>query len=98
MWILIYVDNVTVIAEDDATLKAAIGEDHTDFSDGRLTVSTAESRVLVIGRHAEIHTTILSVQVRGDCLQVSQSDSLVCFGSGVEGWPRQTSLNTANCD
>ncbi len=67
---LMYADDIALISGDVASLKAAIGLLDTVFSDWGLTVSTAKTKVLVIGRDAQIQAANLSVQIRGVTLEV----------------------------
>ena len=70
MWILMYVDDIALISGDVASLKAAIGLLDTVFSDWGLTVSTAKTKILFIGRDAQAQAANLSIQVHGDTLEV----------------------------
>ena len=70
MWILMYADDIALISGDAASLKAAIGLLDTVFSDWGLTVSTAKTKLLVIGRDAQTQAANLSIQVHGDTLEV----------------------------
>ena len=58
-----------LISGDVASLNAAIGLLDTVFSDWGLTVSTARTKVLVIGRDAQTQAANLSIQVRGVTLE-----------------------------
>ena len=70
MCILMYADDIALISGDVASLKAAIGLLDTVFSDWRLTVSSAKTKLLVVGRYAQTQAANLSIQVRGDTLEV----------------------------
>ena len=70
MWMLMYADDIALISGDVASLKAAIGLLDTVFSDWGLTVSTAKTKSLVIGRDAQIQAANLSVQICGVPLEV----------------------------
>ena len=70
MWIFMYADDIALISGDVASLKAAIGLLNTFFSDWGLTVSAAMTKLMVVGRDAQTQAANLSIQVRGDTLEV----------------------------
>ena len=79
MWILMSADDIALISGDVACLKAAIGLLDTVFSDWGLTISTAKTNLLVIGRDAQTQAANLSIQVHGDTLEVVHR--FKCLGS-----------------
>ena len=70
MWIFMYTDDIALLAEDTASLKAAIELLDAVFSDWGLTVSTSKTKILVIERDSDTQAATLDIKLRGDNLEV----------------------------
>ena len=65
-----YADDIALLAEDIASLKAATELLDAVFSDWGLTVSTSKTKILVIGRDSDTQTATLHIKLRDDSLEV----------------------------
>ena len=65
-----YADDIALLAEDVASLKAAIELRDTVVFDWGWTVSTSKTKILVIGRDSDTQAAALDIKLRGDSLEV----------------------------
>ena len=70
VWILMYADDICLIADDLENLRQAITAMDAAFLTYGLTVSTQKTKVLVVGREAEVRAANLQIPICGAELEV----------------------------
>ena len=70
VWILMYADDICLIANNPDNLRQAITAMDAAFLTYGLTVSTQKTKVLVVGKEAEVHAANLQIPIRGAELEV----------------------------
>ena len=70
MWILLYADDISLVCDDIDNLRKAVALMDATFLQWGLTISTKKTKVLVVGRDAEVHKSNASITIRGDVLEV----------------------------
>ena len=86
MWILLYADDISLVCDDIDNLRTAIALMDSTFLQWGLTISTEKTKVLVVGRDAEVQTSSATVIMRGDTLEV------------ISGFKYLGSIFTSNSD
>ena len=70
MWILLYVDDISLICDSAEKLREAVTVMDTTFLRWGLTISTKKTKVPVVGRNGAAEAADLVITLRGDRLEV----------------------------
>lgn len=70
IWILMYADDIALVTEDADSLRVALDLPDSTFSEWGLTVCSAKTKLLVVGRDADAQAAHLNITLRSDRLEV----------------------------